>query len=169
MPRVLGRLGRHLLECFGLWYSTIASAFSASSALEPTASPPIAAASACALPASMSATRALADPLARAEAMLPAPMNPSFIRRRRVLQPEAQRPARHHGGPGAVIPGTGASKAKPFSISRARSSAETSTLRGVSRKHLVRDPLHPAVERVGEAGGEVDQALREVGVRSPGG
>ena len=32
------------------------------------------------------------------------------------------------------------------------------------QEHLVGDPLHPAVHRVGEAGGEVDQALGEVGV-----
>src|SRR3712207_1844464 len=31
-------------------------------------------------------------------------------------------------------------------------------------EHLVGDPLHPAVERVGEPGGEVDQALRQVRV-----
>src|SRR5207247_145921 len=34
------------------------------------------------------------------------------------------------------------------------------------QEHLVGDPLHPAVERVGEPAGEVDQALGEVGVRA---
>src|SRR3954469_1804056 len=34
------------------------------------------------------------------------------------------------------------------------------------QEDLVGDPLHPAVERVGEPGGEVDQALGEVGVRA---
>ena len=34
------------------------------------------------------------------------------------------------------------------------------------QEHLVGDPLHAAVERVGEARGEVDQALGEVGVRA---
>src|SRR5215471_19187334 len=33
------------------------------------------------------------------------------------------------------------------------------------QEDLVGDPLHPAVERVGEAAGEVDQPLRELGVR----
>src|SRR5919201_1840027 len=38
----------------------------------------------------------------------------------------------------------------------------------VSRREeedLVRDALHPAVQRVGQAAGEVDQPLRELGVR----
>ena len=37
------------------------------------------------------------------------------------------------------------------------------------QEDLVGDPLHAAVERVGQAGGEVDQALGEVACRCPGG
>ena len=53
---------------------------------------------------------------------------------------------------------------KPFSISsRALLRRDLDVAR---REHedLVGDPLHAAVERVGEAAGEVDQALGEVGV-----
>ena len=66
-------------SCLGLWQSTIASARSASSAFEPTASPPSSAASASALARSTSKTRAGSPmPRASADAMFPAPMNPSF-------------------------------------------------------------------------------------------
>ena len=53
---------------------------------------------------------------------------------------------------------------KPFSISaRALLRGDLDVARR-EQEHLVGDPLHAAVERVGEAGGEVDQALGEVGV-----
>ena len=57
------------------------------------------------------------QPRASAEAMLPEPMKPTCMRRS--LRAAAQDWLK-----------------KPFSISRARSSAETSTLRGVSRNTL---------------------------------
>ena len=53
---------------------------------------------------------------------------------------------------------------KPFSISRARSSAGKLHVARRQQEHLVGDPLHPAVERVRQAGGEVDQALGEIGL-----
>ena len=78
-------------------------------------------ASASALARSTSATSTGSPmPRASAVAMFPAPMSPSFT-------------------PGSLADGASAAYdwlKKPFSISRARSSAETSTLRGVSRNTL---------------------------------
>src|SRR5689334_4009885 len=60
----------------------MASARSASSAFEPTASPPSSSASACAFAPSTSATSTGSPiPRASAEAMLPAPIRPSFTPR----------------------------------------------------------------------------------------
>ena len=81
--------------------------------------PPICSASAAALSPSTSATIAGSpQPRASALAMFPAPMRPTFT--------------------GGTLPAEQAYDwlKKPFSISRARSSAETSTLRGVRRKTL---------------------------------
>src|SRR5918997_7140029 len=67
-------------SCFGLWQSTSTSARSASSALEPTASPPSSSARARAFPSSTSCTSTGSPiPRASAEAMFPAPMRPSCI------------------------------------------------------------------------------------------
>ena len=90
------------------------------------------------------ASDARAHPRATAVAMLPDPAKPTFHRPQDVDQDWLK---------------------KPFSTRRAFSSADTSTLAGREHEGLVGDLLHSAVERVGEAGAEVDQPLREVGAR----
>ena len=57
-------------------------------------------------------------------------------------------------------------KKPPRSSRRARSSAETSTFRGVRRKTLSATRCIPPLERVREAAREVDQPLRELRVRA---
>src|SRR5215204_1819939 len=167
----------------GLWHSMIASARSASSAFEPTAAPPIAAASASALAESTSATRAGSPmPRAKAEAMFPAPMNPSFIPAGKPIRPRARSESRKQslprnqsrrpGGPrqGPMTPA--ADGLQPLGLVEEALFDETRPLfRGdlhVARREqedLVRDALHAAVECVREPGREVDQPLREVRVR----
>src|SRR5919109_4203310 len=67
-------------SCPGLWHRTTTSARSASSAFDPTASPPSSSASALALASSTSCTSTGSPmPRASADAMFPAPIRPSFI------------------------------------------------------------------------------------------
>src|SRR3954464_13347376 len=119
------------------------SARSASSRLPATASPPSSAASARARPEPESVqSTGSPQPRASARAMLPAPMNPTCMAR-------------------DVISGL---------VEEALLDQARTFLRGdldVARREqedLVGDLLHAAVERVGEAGREVDQALGEVTV-----
>src|SRR3954447_17410445 len=68
------------LSCAGLWQSTTASAWSATYAFDPGASPPSCSASTCARPWSTSATSTGSpQPRATAVAMFHAPMSPIFI------------------------------------------------------------------------------------------
>src|SRR5215212_4645655 len=134
-------------SCLGLWHRTSTSERSATSALDPSASPPSSSASARAFSASRSCTSTGSPiPLASADAMFPAPMRPSFI------APEA-------------YPATGSALVEEALLDQPR--ALLGRHLDVARReqeHLVGDPLHAAVQRVGESGGEVDQALRELGV-----
>src|SRR4051812_10006065 len=115
------------------------SACWASSALDARRSPPTCAASASALPEpeSVSSTGS-PQPRTRARAMFPDPMSP-------------------------IRMGSGL-------VEEALFDQRCALLRGdldVARReheHLVGDPLHAAVERVGQPAGEVDEALGEVGV-----
>src|SRR4051794_626921 len=137
-------------SCAGLWHRTTASQRSATYAFDPGASPPSSPASACARPWSTSATHTGSrQPRASALAMLPAPMSPTFIagqaygraRRRRLGLVEE-----------ALLDQPRAFLGADLDVARRE------------QEHLVGDPLHATVERVGEARGEVDQALREIGV-----
>src|SRR5687767_4224237 len=151
-------------SCFGLWHRTTTSARSASSAFDPTASPPSSSARARAFASSTSwTTTGSPIPRASAEAMFPAPMRPSFI------APEAY-PARlnvmaaHRAPPGAC-PTSRLVEEALFDQAGALLRRHLDVARR-EQEHLVGDPLHPAVERVRQAGGEVDQPLGELGVRA---
>src|SRR4051794_21660724 len=143
-PRAAGAASRATdCSCAGLWASTMTSARSASSRFEASASPPSSAASLAARPDPESVhSTGSPHPRASARAMFPAPMNPTC------MAPD-------------VISGL---------VEEALFDQAGALLRGdldVARReqeHLVGDPLHAAVERVGEARREVDQALGEVRV-----
>src|SRR5688572_20219680 len=128
-------------SCGGLWQRTTTSTCSASSALEAATVPPTASASAPALSASMSATTTCSfQPRASAPAMFPAPMSPIFtagayLRLRLVEE--------------ALLDQPRAFFRRDLDVARRE------------KEDLVGDALHSAVERVGQARGEVDQALRE--------
>src|SRR5919198_4718470 len=135
-------------SCPGLWHRTTTSARSASSAFDPTASPPSSSASALALASSTSWTSTGSPmPRASADAMFPAPMRPSFI------APEAYPATNSALVEEALLDQPGALLRRDLDVARCE------------QEDLVGDPLHAAVERVGEAGGEVDQPLGEVRVR----
>src|SRR6266540_2110382 len=134
-------------SCGGLWQRTIRSVRSATAALSGRASPPISSARACARAASMSETSTGSpQPRASARAMFPAPMSPTSIAR------EATSEAR---GVSGLVEEALFDEAGPLLR------ADLDVARG-EEEHLVGDPLHPAVERVGQAAGEVDQALGQI-------
>ena len=122
-------------SCAGLCASTTMSARSASSRLEPTASPPTSAASSCARPEPESVhSTGSPQPRASARAMFPIPRSRSR-NSRSATGTRGSRGSRRDQVAPVSDPGQLWLK-KPFSISRARSSVESSTLRGVSRKTL---------------------------------
>src|SRR3954465_713234 len=124
----------------GLWASTTAPARSASSALDRSASPPTSSTSCRARPDPESvASTGSAHPRASARAMFPLPMSPS------------------------TRPSLGLVEEALFDQPRALLRRDLDVAR---REHepLVGDPLHAAVEGVGQPAGEVDEALGEVGV-----
>src|SRR5829696_640833 len=134
----------------------IAFACSATSALEPTAWPPVASASRAAFPSSRSETSTGSPmPRARALAMFPAPMSPSCTKfrldRASGARPTSARPALALVEE-ALLDQTGTLLGRDVDVARGE------------QEHLVGDALHAPVERVGEAGGEIDEALREVGI-----
>src|SRR5919199_98155 len=138
----------------GLWQSTMSSARSASSPFVATASPPVSAASAAARSGSAPVQRTGSPhPRARARAMFPLPTRPITA--------------------GSVEDAPGA---PPRDRSRLVEEALLDQPRPLLRRDLdvarrqhedlVGDPLHAAVERVGETRREVDEALGEVGLRA---
>src|SRR3954468_2696367 len=117
------------------------SARSATAALPASASPPSSATSAAARPEPPSvASTGSPHPRASARAMLPAPISPMVKAQASGLVEEAL-----FDQPRALLRGD-------LDVARRE------------HEHLVGDPLHAAVERVGQPAGEVDQALGEVGV-----
>src|SRR3954469_13660464 len=138
-------------SCAGLWQRTTASAASATYAFDPRASPPSSSTRACARAWSTSeASTGSAHPRASALALFPAPMRPIRMRR------EAYR-----------RPGRGLALVEEpfFDEAGALLGAHLDVARR-EQEDLVGDPLHAPVERVREAGREVDQPLRKVGVRA---
>src|SRR5689334_9951498 len=134
----------------GLWARSTTSARSATSPFDSNASPPSSAASARAFSGTTSATSTGSpNPRASAEAMFPAPIRPICIAPKDTCGPSGLR-----------------------LVEEALLDQARALLRGhldVARReeeNLVGDALHAAVERVREAGREVDQALREIGVRA---
>src|SRR3954469_7586037 len=131
-------------SCAGLWHSTTRSERCASSAFEGTASPPPAAASACARGKSTSAhSTGWRHPSARPRAMAPAPMRPIFT------PSDCSRVA------------LGLVEEALLDQLRALLGGDLDVARR-QHEHLVRDALHAAVERVRQPAREVDQALAEV-------
>src|SRR5215203_6512890 len=131
----------------GLWHSTRTSDRSATSAFEPTASPPVARASASALSETTSeTTTGTLSPRASAEAMFPAPISPTLI------GAEAYGRAALGLVEKALLDQTGPLFRRDLDVP------------GREEEDLVGDPLHAAVERVREAGREVDEPLREIRV-----
>src|SRR4051795_3099036 len=126
-------------SCGGLWHSTTTSARWATSAADASASPPTSSASARARSATTSVhSTGRPQPRASPRAMLPAPMRPSTT-------------------------GSALVEESLFDELRAFLSRDLDVAR---REHedLVGDPLHAAIEGVGEPAGEVDEALGEVGL-----
>src|SRR3954451_1552565 len=112
--------------------------------------PPSSSASADARPEPLSAaSTGSPQPRAIARAMFPAPISP--IRTVGTLGPPAAGLALVEE---ALLDQFGALLGRDLDVARRE------------EEHLVGDPLHAAVERVGEAAGEVDQPLGEVGVRA---
>src|SRR5215210_724929 len=144
----------------GLWASTTTSARSASSAVEATISPPSSRASASARSASASATRiGSPSPRASAEPMLPAPMRPMTMRRKdrcRTPRPGGPQAPAGRAGSGLVVE---ALLDQPCTLL----SGDLDVAR-CEHEDLFCDLLHATVERVGQARGEVDEALGELGV-----
>src|SRR5690242_1034302 len=137
-------------SCAGLWASSTTSARSATSPFDSSASPPSSDASACAFSGTTSATSTGSpNPRARAEAMFPAPIRPICIA------------AKDTSGPGGLrlVEEALLDQARPLLRGYLH-------VAGREEEHLVGDALHAAVERVGEAGREVDQPLGKVGVRA---
>src|SRR3954452_2987343 len=101
-------------------------------------------------------------PRAKADAMFPAPIRPSFMRREAYPAP-----GNHRGAPGTArcLPNGGLALVEEALLDQPRAllGRYLDVARG-EQEHLVGDPLHAPVERIGEAGGKVDQPLREVGV-----
>src|SRR3954447_16786613 len=125
----------------GLWARTIVSAFSARSAFAAATSPPTSSTSACARAVSTSpAITGCPSPRASALPMLPLPISPSMRRGSLRLVEEAL-----FDQPRALL-------RRDLDVARRE------------HEHLVGDPLHAAVEGVGQPAGEVDEALGEVGV-----
>src|SRR3954468_13991769 len=117
------------------------SARSATAALPASASPPSSATSAAARPEPPSvASTGSPHPRASARAMLPAPISPMVKAQASGLVEEAL-----FDQPGALLRGD-------LDVARRE------------HEHLVGDPLHATVERVGQPAGEIDQALGEVGL-----
>src|SRR5215204_4096211 len=150
------RSGATSSRTFGLTARTTRSDLSASARLPSTASPPTSSASAAALEGSASANsiasgapgspRAAAHPRASPPAMFPAPTNPSLmggnsIRRSSLALVEE-----------AALEQAGLLLGRDLDVL------------GREQEDPLRDPLHTAAERVGHAGGEVDQPLRELAV-----
>src|SRR3954471_12319697 len=126
-------------SCGGLWHSTTTSARWATSAADASASPPTSSASARARSATTSVhSTGRPQPRASPRAMLPAPMRPSTT-------------------------GSALVEEDLFDVLRAFLSRDLDVSRR-EHEYLVGDPLHAAVEGVGEPAGEVDEALGEVGV-----
>src|SRR5512133_875305 len=123
----------------GLWHRTTTSARWATSAADANASPPTSSVSASARSATTSVhSTGRPQPRASPRAMLPAPMRPSTT-------------------------GSALVEEALFDELRAFLRRDLDVAR---REHedLVGDPLHAAVEGVGEPAGEVDEALGEVGL-----
>src|SRR4051794_1831849 len=117
------------------------SARSATAALPASASPPSSATSAAARPEPPSvASTGSPHPRASARAMLPAPISPMVKAQASGLVEEAL-----FDQPRALLRGD-------LDVARRE------------HEHLVGDPLHAAVERVGQPAGEIDQALGQVGL-----
>src|SRR6059036_2376818 len=117
------------------------SARSATSALPASASPPSSATSVAARPEPPSvASTGSPHPRASARAMLPAPISPMVKACALALVEEAL-----FDQPGALLRGD-------LDVARRE------------HEHLVGDPLHAAVERVGQPAGEIDQALGQIGL-----
>src|SRR3954451_3242665 len=130
-----------VVSWYGLQPRTTRSARCASSALEASASPPSSSTSACARPEPPSvASTGSPHPRASARAMFPAPMTPICTACSLRLVEEAL-----FDQPRALLRGD-------LDVARRE------------HEHLVGDPLHAAVEGVGEPAGEVDQALGQLGV-----
>src|SRR4051812_19233988 len=135
-------------SCAGLWQSTTTSARCATSRLEARASPPSSSASAAARSATGSAhSTGSPQPRASARAMFPAPIRPTC------MVGEGYPPTGLRLVEEALLDQTGALFRRDLDVVRGQ------------EERLVGDPLHAAVERVGEPAGEVDQALGQVGVR----
>src|SRR4051794_4726413 len=133
-------------SCAGLGAGTTKPARSASSAGESSASPPSSAASAAARPEPESvASTGSPQPRASAAAMFPAPIRPTFMGR--------------HG----TERGSGLVEEALLDQPRALLRRDLDVARR-EQEDLLGDLLHAAVERVGKARGEVDEALGEVAV-----
>src|SRR3954452_2815382 len=127
-------------SCAGLWHSTTRSARWATSAFVGTASPPTSAASACARVKSTSAhSTGWRHPSARPRAMAPEQMRPIFTRNEALALVEE-----------ALLDELRALLRRDLDVAR--------------REHedLVGDPLHAAVQGVGQAAREVDEPLAQV-------
>src|SRR6188472_482950 len=94
-------------------------------------------------------------PRASAVAMLPAPISPSFIGAQLTREYRSAR----EGRPSGLV------EEALLDQPRALLGRYLDVARG-EQEHLVGNSLHPAVEGVGETGGEVDEALGEVRVRA---
>src|SRR3954451_1644090 len=128
-----------VVSWYGLQPRTTRSARPASSALEASASPPSSSTSCWARPEPPSvASTGSPHPRASARAMFPAPMTPICTAESLRLVEEAL-----FDQPRALLRGD-------LDVARRE------------HEHLVGDPLHAAVERVGEAAGEVDQPLGQI-------
>src|SRR3954449_13614220 len=154
------------LSCAGLWHRTTASAWSATYAFDPGASPPTCSARICARPWSTSATSTGSpQPRASAVAMFPAPMSPIFIAGE-AYGPRQLRP----GGEKRAVQGRRVEGLRQQVETRGRRNATLCSRLGLveealfdepgalfsrdldvarrEQEHLVGYPLHAAVERV---------------------
>ena len=137
-------------SCAGLWQRTMRSARSASSPLPASASPPDSAASASARSVRTSVhSTGSPHPRASARAMLPLPTRPIIGRG---VYGERRSAPRQRLVEEALLDEPRALLRRDLDVARGE------------HEDLVGDLLHAAVEGVGEAGGEVDEALRQIRV-----
>ena len=129
-------------NCAGLWQRTSRSARSATSRPESSASPPVSLRERLRRARPQDRSRARAAPSSRHRTRHVAAADQSYL----------------HGASGYRPAGSALVEKALFDQPRALLGGDLDVARG-EHEDLVGDPLHAAVERVGKAAGEVDQAL----------